>query len=270
RDEPEASLVLHNVFKQAGIALHLQSEPFRISATGREIHVDFRTAGADRPSQRVLCDELLVATGRRPNTSGLGLEGLGIQMDHGAICVDAYGRTSHSNIWAIGDCTGGMQFTHMAESEGRSVLTSLLLPGPFKKKLHRTKDVPRCTFTDPEVGSLGWTEAEAVAQLGAHRIATYQLSFDKLDRAITDGRTEGFIKVVTKKWSSKILGATVVGPAAGELIGELSTAMHCGIPLRKLASVIHAYPTYSLAIRKVADMWLTQTILPSLKKLIGF
>src|SRR5207245_1781962 len=114
-------------------------------------------------------------------------------------------------IWAAGDITGPPFFTHWAEHCARCVLFNLLAPWPLRRKIPTL--IPRVTFTDPEIASIGLTEQQALHE---HQIATYHIPYTQIDRAITSGRTEGFIKVVTKKWSSHILGATIVGPHAGE------------------------------------------------------
>lgn len=269
RSEPEAHQVIREVFHREGIQLKLNSLLNEVREHNGEIllRIEDRTGGSEGETT---CSHLLIAVGRRPNTSSLALETVGIETDQtGAIVVDKYGRTSQRHIWAIGDVNGGPQFTHMAENEGRAVLTSLLLPGFLKKKLYGGSNIPHCTFTDPEVAGIGLTEQQAVREYGSRKLAIYHFSFENLDRAITTGRTEGFVKVITKKWSSKILGATLVGPGAGELLGELGLAMEHGIPLRKIANIIHPYPTYSLALRKAADKWLGETLLPSIKQLLG-
>jgi pyruvate/2-oxoglutarate dehydrogenase complex dihydrolipoamide dehydrogenase (E3) component len=204
---------------------------------------------------------LLVSVGRRPNVASLNLKAAGVDYSDKGIPVDDFGRTNQGHIWAVGDVTGTPFFTHWAENQARSVLTSLLLP--FKKKLDRKQAIPRVTYTDPEVASVGLTEEEAAKK---HHIATYVVPFSSVDRAITAGRTEGFVKIVTKKWSSQILGCTIVGPRAGEMLGEITLAMLAKIPLRKLARLIHPYPTYNQAIRKAADLWLTQTLLSAFRR----
>jgi len=154
-------------------------------------------------------------------------------------------------------------FTHVAEHQARAVLISLLLPFWFKKRWNK-QSIPRVTYTDPEVASIGLSEKEA-----RHRycsLAVYHVLFPSLDRAITAGRTEGFVKIITKKWSSNILGATIVGERAGEMIMQLSTAIYWKIPLRKLASLIYPYPGYSLSVRQTADLWLKETVVPTILK----
>ncbi len=205
--------------------------------------------------KNVQADALLVAIGRKVNVKNLNLEAAGVTYSENGIPTDRYGRTNQRHIWAIGDVTGPPFFTHLAENRARSVLTSLLLP--FRKKLD-DQAVPRVTFTDPEVASVGLLETEAAQK---HTIATYIVPMSAIDRAITASKTEGFIKVVTKKWSSQILGCTIVAPRAGEMLSEITLAMRAKISLHKLSSLIHPYPTYSGAIRKAADLYLTQTLL---------
>ncbi len=263
-----AQEVIENTFSNEGIDLFLGYEPIKFSQDGNRIEITLKAKNSEI-IQSIYVDQVLVSVGRQPNIDGLNLESVGVDYNSRGIPVDAYGRTNIKNIWAIGDAAGRAVFTHLAENEGRAVLTSLLLPGFLKVKLDRKQPIPRVTYTDPEVASFGLNEKEAKEKFGKGKIAVYNVPFTQVDRGITTGRTEGFVQVVTKKWSSKILGATVVGPRAGEMLMELSTAKYAGLPLRKLASIIHPYPTYSLAIRKAADQWLTVTILPSLKKLIG-
>ena len=215
--------------------------------------------------ETVEVDNLLVSTGRSPNIEGLNLDKAHVAHSEKGIPIDAYGRTNQHHIFAIGDVVGGLLFTHLAENHGRAVLTTLLLPGCFKKRLDLKQSVPRCTFTFPEVASVGLNEDQAIEKYGKNKLAIYHIPFSEVDRAITTNETDSFVKIVTKKWSSKILGATVVCSRAGEMLPELSLAMLYNIPLRKLARLIHPYPTYNAAIRKAADQWLTNTILGALK-----
>ena len=252
REEPEAQELAIETFRKEGIEVLLNQ---KISSIRPGIEID--TGG-----QTIQVDQLLIGAGRAPNIEALALEKAGITHARSGITVDRYGRTSQKHIYAIGDCSGGAPFTHMAEAEGRAVLVSLL--APFNKRFDH-QPPPRCTFLDPEIASTGLLEKEAIAKYGKRKVASYFVPFTKIDRAITAGRTEGFIKVVTLKWSSKILGATIMGPRAGEIISEIQLAIRQKIPLRKLAQVIHPYPTYGIAVRKAADQWLTKTLLSSFR-----
>ncbi|MBA3602094.1 MAG: FAD-dependent oxidoreductase [Parachlamydiaceae bacterium] len=257
KEEPSVQNVIVNQFKLEGMSLYLGAAVKAVSHDQDQFQILLENG------QKIISHSLLVCVGRKPNVSSLNLETAGVNYSEKGIPVDDYGRTNLSHIWAVGDVIGSPFFTHWAENQARSVLTSLLLPFPFKKKIDKNQSLPRVTFTDPEVSSIGLTEKEASQ---CYNIATYTVPFSQVDRAITTGRTEGFVKIVTKKWSSKILGCTIVGERAGEMLGEISLAMYAGIPLRKLSGLIHPYPTYNLAIRKAADLWLTETILSIFKK----
>lgn len=262
KEEIEAQQLIEETFAEEGLQLRLGIETQSIERFGNKIKIQL-------PKETIEVDQLLVAAGRAPSTKSLDLEAIGVETANGAVKVDSYGRTSHLHITAVGDVVGRALFTHVAENEARTILTNLILPWPFRYKIDSSQPIPRVTYTDPEIAAVGMTEKEAVARYGKNKIAVYSVPFSEVDRAITAGRTEGFVKIVTKKWSSRILGATIAAPRAGEMLGQMTTAMRANIPLRKLASMIHPYPTYNLAIRKAADKWLSQTLLPSLKKLIG-
>ena len=259
RESKEASDILIERFRKEGMVLHLNSKVERVEykSASFKVVLSGKTVEAER---------LLVATGRKPHINELQLEKAGVAFTDKGVIVDAFGRTSQKHIFAIGDATGPPFFTHLAESRGRTVLTTLLLSPFFKKKIDR-QAIPRVTYTDPEIASIGLSEEEAFETYGQKKIAVYLVPMSEVDRAITQGRTEGFVKIVTKRWSSHILGATIICPRAGEMLSEISLAMFAKIPLRKLAGLIHPYPTYSLAIRRAADKWLSQTILSFIRTL---
>ena len=198
-------------------------------------------------------DALLVAVGRRPRTAGYGLEELGIEVTPArAIETDAWLRTLHPNILACGDVAGPYQFTHAAAHQASSaVLTGLFAP------LHRSRPdysvMPAVTFTDPEVARVGLNEREARTGGIAHEIVRYDLA--ELDRAIVDGADAGFVKVLTPPGKDRILGATIVGAHAGELLAEFALAMRHDIGLKGLLKTVHAYPTYAEANRASAGAW---------------
>ncbi len=258
REEEEAQKLIIDKFRNEGIDIRLDAK-IKSAREEHGITIDLEDGSS------VSGDVLLVGTGRRPNVSELNLEAAGIEYSDRGIPTDAYGRTNKKHIFAIGDASRGAPFTHMAENAGRAVLATLIMPGFLKKKLDRSQAVPRCTYVDPEVASIGLLEREAIEKYGAKKVASYRVDFDNVDRAITHGRTDGFVKVITKKWSSKILGATIVAPRAGEMLPEIGLAMRESIPLRKLATLIHPYPTYGLAVRAAADQWLTRTLVGAFK-----
>ncbi|MGH7531119.1 MAG: dihydrolipoyl dehydrogenase family protein [Gemmatimonadales bacterium] len=230
----------------------------RLTVEGIIIRTDVRVARvAKENGGKVVCTvdgerfaaaEVFVATGRRPDAGGLELDRVGVQVERGAVVVDARLRTTAAHVWAAGDVTGGPQFTHAAEYMARVVVQNALTP---LKARADYRLVPRVTFTDPEVAAIGLTPAEASAA-GRHEV--YRYEFGDLDRAITDGADVGFCKIVTGR-RGRIVGATIVGRGAGELIVPIALAMRQGIPLRALANVIYPYPTMSEVVKRTAQAW---------------
>ena len=194
-------------------------------------------------------EEVLVATGRAPVSGGLGLEEAGITLGKGGIGVDERLRstTSPGEIYAAGDVTGKYLFTHVAEYQARIALSNALFP--VKSKADHSV-VPWTTFTDPEVARVGLTEAEARQQHA--NVKVFRQPFSQVDRALTDGETTGFVKVVADR-RGRILGGHIIGPDAGNLIHEIVLAMHRDVPIQALSTMIHVYPTLAQANQRAAD-----------------
>ena len=190
-------------------------------------------------------DRLFVAVGRRPNTAGLHLQNVGVRRDgHGNIVVNCRMRTANPRIWAAGDVTGLPQFTHTAGVNANVAATNAILG------LTRTVDmeaIPRVTFTSPEVGAVGLKSRDAAA--GAHRIVTWE--HEQVDRAVTEAKTGGYTQLIVNK-RGRVLGGTVVGPRAGETLGEISLAVKNRLTTSSIASTTHAYPTYNDGLWNVA------------------
>lgn len=255
RESEKTGKVLKETFENEGIQLFLSSHPKSIDKTSNGILLKVEENDS-KEIRTIEAEKILIATGRKPNID-LDLEKASIDFTENGISTNAYKQTSQKHIYAVGDCSGPPFFTHLAEHQARTVLQSLLL---FRKKVD-LQPIPRVTYTDPEVATIGLTEEEALPNM-----KVYYLPFSKIDRAVCEGKTNGFITIVTKKWSSKILGATIVGPHAGELLMEIALAMKFNISLRKLNKVIHAYPIYSRGFRKISDLYLTETLLSLFKK----
>lgn len=240
RDDPQASRVLSEVFDAEGIRVRYNARVERAWQDENGIHVG--AAGGE-----LVGDALLIASGRRPTVAGLDLEKAGVLYDEQGIQVDEALRTSQRHIYAAGDCTGGLQFTHYAGWQATLAVRNALLPGASKGV---TDQVPWTTFTDPEVAHIGLTETQARDKFGdAIMICDWPMA--RVDRARTDGETAGFIKLVHKKDGS-LLGATIVASRAGEMIHEWIVALHEGIKVGDLASAIHVYPSYSVAGQQAA------------------
>jgi pyruvate/2-oxoglutarate dehydrogenase complex dihydrolipoamide dehydrogenase (E3) component/uncharacterized membrane protein YdjX (TVP38/TMEM64 family) len=206
---------------------------------GAEVRIDF--------------DRVLLALGRTPNTSGFGLEELGVALGpRGHVAVDGLLRTSFPNILVAGDVAGPYQFTHMASHQAWYAAVNGLL-APFWSFKVDYRVVPWVTFTDPEVARVGLSEEEARAQGIAVEVTRYGI--DDLDRAIADGNDEGFVKVLTPPGRDRILGACIVGAHAGELLPEFVLAMKHGLGLNKILGTIHVYPTMNEANKYAAGVW---------------
>jgi pyruvate/2-oxoglutarate dehydrogenase complex dihydrolipoamide dehydrogenase (E3) component len=193
-------------------------------------------------------NEVLVATGRLPNTEGLNLEAAGIHYDVKGIYVDKFLRTSNKNIYAVGDVINGQhKYSHVAEYQANSVVNHLLFKLPFNGK---NKVIPKVIFTDPELAQVGLTEQEAAKQR-FNKVEILRLDLQDNDRAITCDAFTGRIKLLVVK--NKIVGASLLGPQAGELICELALAINVKANLEDIAMTLHPYPTFAQINRRVVN-----------------
>ena len=194
-----------------------------------------------------------MAVGRRANTSGFGLEELGVATnDNGTVAVDQFLRTSCPTIFAAGDVAGPYQLTHAAGHQAWFAGVNALF-GQFKKFAVDYRVMPQVIFIDPQFARVGLNELEASEQGIEVEVTVYDLS--DLDRAIADGDANGMVKVLTAAGTDRILGAAIIGPQAGELITEYVTAMKYNLGLNKILATIHSYPTLSEANKYVAGEW---------------
>jgi pyruvate/2-oxoglutarate dehydrogenase complex dihydrolipoamide dehydrogenase (E3) component len=209
------------------------------------------TSGADE--RAIPFDQVLLATGRRANVDGYGLEELELPVNaNGTLAVDAYLQTRYPSIFACGDIIGPYQFTHMAAYQAWYAAFNALFGGIRKSKVNYSV-VPWAVFVDPEVARVGLNEREAAARGVPFEVVRYELS--DLDRAITDGEARGFVKVLTPPGKDRILGAVIVGSHAAEGIHEYVLAMTHGLGLKKMLSTIHVYPTFAESARHTAGVW---------------
>jgi pyruvate/2-oxoglutarate dehydrogenase complex dihydrolipoamide dehydrogenase (E3) component len=198
-------------------------------------------------------DQVLVAIGRKANVTGFGLENLNVPLrENGTIEVNEYLQAHYPNIYAVGDVTGPFQFTHTAAHQAWYAAVNGLFSG-FKKFRVDYSVIPHATFTEPEVGRVGLNEIEAQQQCIPYEVTRYDLS--DLDRAITESEAHGLVKVLTVPGKDRIIGATIVGEHAGELIGEFTAAMKHGFGMNKILGTIHIYPTMSEANKYAAGVW---------------
>jgi pyruvate/2-oxoglutarate dehydrogenase complex dihydrolipoamide dehydrogenase (E3) component len=200
---------------------------------------------------RLPYDQLLVAVGRKPRTTGFGLETLGIPAAR-TVETDAYLATLYPNIYACGDVAGPYQFTHTAAHQAWYATVNALF-GQFRRFRADYSVIPAVTFVDPEVARVGLNEREAKEQEVAYEVTRYEL--EELDRAITEDRPHGFIKVLTPPGKDRILGVTIVAAHGGEMLAEFVLAMRHGLGLGKILNTIHAYPTWAEANKYAAGNW---------------
>ncbi|HJW44995.1 MAG TPA: FAD-dependent oxidoreductase [Lysobacter sp.] len=250
REDAEASAAVASAFRHDGVRIATDHTAHRIEAHGEGSALVCEHAGGE---VEVAFDRLLVALGRRANVAGFGLETLGVRVhERGTIEADGLMRTNFPNIYACGDATGPYQFTHVGAHQAWYAAVNALL-APFWRFKADYRVIPWATFTDPEVARVGLSEDEAQKQGVGYEVTRYGL--DDLDRAIADGVDHGFVKVLTVPGKDRILGATIVGAHAGELIAEFVLAMKHGIGLNKLLGTIHIYPTLSEANKYAAGTW---------------
>lgn len=249
KEDADAAALVADALRSEGIEVLVGHKAVRFESDGEKRLV----AEANGRTVSIAFDRVLVAVGRRAHTKSLGLEDLGIALNRdGTVVVDEYMRTSVPNILACGDVAGPYQFTHMASHQAWYASVNALF-GRFRKFKANYSVVPWATYTDPEVARVGLSVEEATAKGIAFEVTRHELAH--IDRAIADGETRGFIKVLTPRGSDRILGATIVAPQAGELIAEYVLAMTHGLGLKKLMNTIHVYPTNAEINKFVASNW---------------
>ena len=249
-EDEAVSAELEKSFKKQGIKALTGTKVTKATASAKGVEIEAQTP--DGKTQKLSADILLVATGRGPVTAGLGVEQLGLQMDRGYIKVDAGYRTSVAGISAIGDVitlgTGvHPQLAHVSSMEG--VMVAERIAGQPVQRLNY-EHVPGCTYCDPEIGSVGLTEAEARKR--GYDVRIGQFPFGVLGRAKMAGESEGFVKIVADKKYDEVLGVHMIGPRSTELVAEAVLALRLECTVEELMRTIHAHPTFSEAVAEAA------------------
>jgi dihydrolipoamide dehydrogenase len=250
REDPEVAQMVAERFRAEGIEVRTghKAKEFRVE-NGEKVLV----AEHDGRDVRIAFDQVLVAVGRVANTAGYGLEEIGIPVTkQRTVEVNEYMATLYPNIYACGDVAGPYQFTHTASHTAWYAAVNALF-GRFRRFRADFSVIPWATFTDPEVARVGLNETEAKDRSIAYEVTTYGI--DDLDRAIADGEAHGLVKVLTAPGKDRILGVTIVGEHAGDLIVEYISAMRHGIGLNKILGTIHIYPTLAEANKYAAGNW---------------
>lgn len=262
KEDADAASVVEAALRRDGIELLTNARVTRVSRDG-DAKLVWIEEGGDSCNR--VADELLVAVGRTPNVSDLGLPNAGVEFDSQAgVRVDDHFRTTNRAVFAAGDVCSRFQFTHAADAMARIVLQNALFPGRGKGS---SLVIPRCTYTDPEVAAVGLTEAEARARGVAVDVLVEEMSHN--DRAVLDGETAGFAKLLLKQGTDEIVGATIVASHAGDMLSELTLAMTTKTGLSTLARSIHPYPTQGEVIKRLADQFSRRRLTPTVKWLFA-
>jgi pyruvate/2-oxoglutarate dehydrogenase complex dihydrolipoamide dehydrogenase (E3) component len=263
REDADAAEIVQRALLRDGVDLVLGCRIERVEVRGAEKVVLLKRA--DGQADALAVDETLVAAGRAPNVEGLGLEDAGVAFDpKRGVLVDDRLRTSNRRIYAAGDVCMEWKFTHAADAAAKIVVQNALFGG--RRKLSSLV-MPWCTYTEPEIAHAGLYEREA-KQRGIE-LDTFATPMAKVNRAATDGEEEGFAKVHVKKGSDRIVGATIVGSHAGELITPVTIAMVAGIGLGTFANVIYPYPTLSEVLKATAGAYTRTRLTPTVKRLFA-
>lgn len=250
REDPEVSELVRQFLIHDGVDVLVGHEAIRVETHDGQ-KVLFVRDGHEEIS--IPFDDILVAVGRSPRVTGFGLEELGIDLTpRGTVQTNEYLQTLYPNIYAVGDVAGPFQLTHTAAHQAWYATVNALF-GQFKRFKVDYAVIPWTTFTDPEVARVGLSESEATAAKVPFEVTRFELN--ELDRAIADGSTTGFVKVLTVPGKDKILGVTIVGEHAGDLLAEFVLAMRHGLGLNKILGTIHTYPTLAEANKYAAGAW---------------
>lgn len=241
-EDEDVSKVIYNVFRKKGIEIFTDTIVEKVEKSGD----DFICTASG--GNKITADKVLISVGRRPNSSDIGIEKAGVEVDQkGYIKVDSHLRTNVRGIYAVGDVIGGLQLAHVASEEGKIAAENIA----GKNKEMDYSVVPWAVFTSPEIGTVGINEAQAGKK--NIKVCTGIFPFSSSGKAYISGETEGFIKVVTDSETGEILGAQMVGPRATDLVHEIAVAMKGEILVDDLVSTIHAHPTFSESVLEAAE-----------------
>lgn len=244
-DDPVIGSALAEYLAHEGLSVHANAQIDRVERQDG-ITVHFREAGKPH---RISAEQLLVATGRRANTRDMGLENAGVRLgSRGEITVDEHLRTTADGIYAAGDVTGDPMFVYVAAYAGTLAAENAL---GTQKRLYDLTALPRVTFTDPAVASVGQTEADAIAHF--IQPLTSQLALEHVPRALAARDTRGFVRLVADSATRRLIGAQILAPEAGEMITEVALAMRGGLTIEDIASAFHPYLTLSEGIKLAAQ-----------------
>jgi len=266
KEDADAAEVLTESLKNDGTSVLTGAELVRVQARGVRGGTATIRIGEETREQEF--DALLIAAGRTPNLDSLALDAAGVRTNKRGVEVNDYLQTSQPHIYAAGDITGRFLFTHMADFQARIVVRNILMPFQLLRRRTDYSVVPWCTYTDPEIARVGLSEEEARKEGVEYDL--YRQPMSEVDRAVVENATAGFAKVLTRKGTDKLLGATIVAEHAGDLLQPLVLAMHAGLGLGKVAAAIHPYPTFVEVERKAGDAYSKTRLTPRAKRVFSW
>jgi len=260
REDSDAADIVWKTMESEGVNLLCCGKELKLSKAEKGVRLQVQS---HEKNYDVTVDQILVAAGRAPNVEGLGLKTVGVEFDKKGVTVNDRLQTTNPRIYSCGDICSPFQFTHAADFMARIVIQNALFKGRAKVS---DLTIPWATYTSPELAHVGLSEKDAKKQ--GIEIDTYTQDMDKVDRAILDSETAGFVRIHVRKGTDEIVGATVVSAHAGDLIGELTLAMKGNLGLKTIGAAIHPYPTQAEAIRKTGDLYSRTRLTPLVKSLM--
>jgi len=250
REDEDISTAVRRTFEREGVRVLTEHRAVSVDVAGEHKTITCEHAGE---TVSIAFDEILVAVGRAATTRGLGLQRLGVAIaGNGTLAADEFLQTNFPTIFCAGDVAGPYQFTHTSAHQAWYASVNALF-GAFRKFRADYRVIPWTTYVDPEVARVGLNEVEAREKGIPYELTTFDMG--ELDRAITDEERQGLVKVLTRPGSDKILGVTIMGPHAGDIIAEYVLAMKHGLGLNKILGTIHIYPTLAEANKYAAGEW---------------
>lgn len=247
REEPDVAELVERSFKKQGIATLTASKVTRIKKEKGGVTLSIEPAEGGKLRQ-LKTEQVMIATGKKPNLEKMNIEKAGIKLDEkGRPKINNYLQTTNPSVFIVGDAAGQMLFTHVAHYQGEVAAINAV---KGKRKTSDLSVVPRGTFCQPEVGSVGMTEKEAVQK--GYEVGVGKALYAHVGKALVSGEMDGFVKIIADKKTKRILGGHVVGAAAAELVHEIALAMQAEIPYTTLANMIHAYPTFAEVVGAAA------------------
>ena len=269
QEDEEIACLAHDLLEEQGMEIATNVRAEEVRQDGDDIVVEARSEGKE---ETLKASSLLMATGRKPNIHNLSLDAAGVEYEKDHIPVNAQMQTNQSHIYAAGDVTGKYPFTHVAEYQAGIVVGNMITGLiPFYNRKADYSVVPWCTYTEPEVASVGYTEEKVKEDYGEQNVRVDRFPFTDQDRALIEGKNDGMIKVVYRKtwFGMELVGAHICGPSAGELIHEFAVALKNGLGPMDIAGTIHVYPTLSQSVKRSVGQYVGEWLFDGFPGYLG-